>query len=425
MILYQIMNKLVLNKNFFYYSGELYGEKIPLKIIADKFGTPTFVYSRKQIQENLKKFLQVFGRPHLVAYAMKANSNRSILRIVRQMGAGVDVTSGGEIYRALNAGFSPDKIVYAGIGKTSPEIEYALRLGIKMFNVESWPEMLNISRIAVRKKKIAPVAWRINPVVQVHTHSYITTGTELVKFGIHHSQALDFYLRARRLPGIKIVGVHCHIGSQITEISPFVAAAKKIARLLKQLAGVGIKLKYVDMGGGLGIRYCRENPPQPAELFSAYKKIFAGLSVNFIVEPGRFIVGNSGILLTRIIYFKKTRAKNFLIVDAGMNDLIRPTLYNAYHEIMPLNLEKEKITADVVGPICETGDFLGKNRKLEISPQEPSGKLLAVFGAGAYGWAMSGQYNSRKRAAEVLIDGEKIKLIRRRETNADLVAGEK
>lgn len=415
------MNNFVLNKNFFYQNKELYGEKVRIKSIAEKFGTPLFVYSRQQIRENLEKFLLAFPKPHLVAYAMKANSNQVILRIIQKAGAGVDVTSQGEIYRALKANVLPEKIVYAGIGKTQPEIEYALRSGIKMFNVESWPEMLTINKIARRLKKVAPVAWRINPQVVAKTHHYISTGTELVKFGIPYSQALEFYHRSKKLPGVKLIGIHCHIGSQITELKPFAEAAKKIAYLVKELLATGIKLDYVDMGGGLGISYWREKPPQPEDLANLYKKIFKGLPVFLIVEPGRYIVGNAGVLLTRVIYYKKTPHKNFLIVDAGMNDLIRPTLYGAYHEIMPAKLEKERITVDVVGPICETGDFLGKNRKLKILPETASGKILVVFCAGAYGWAMSSQYNSRKRAAEVLIDGEKVVLIRRRENETDLI----
>ena len=406
-----------------YQRNQLHVEKVSVESLARRFGTPLFIYSKNTLLENYHAYEKAFGTtPHLICYAVKANSNYTLLKTLAHEGAGADVTSGGELYRALQAGFSPDRIVYAGIGKTAPEIEYGLRNSICMFNVESIEELELINRIALKLKKKAPLAFRINPHVDPHTHHYITTGKSGSKFGIPHYEAVDAYRHAARLKGIEISGIHTHIGSQITEVEPFKLTAVRIAKIVSQLKSIGIALRSIDIGGGLGITYADEKTPSPRELISAVVPAFKGFQGNFICEPGRSIVGNTCVLIAQVTYRKTVEGKKYLIVDAGMNDLIRPTLYDAYHDIVPVTKTgRQGVKLDVVGPICESGDFLGKDRLL---PWLGQGEYLAVRCAGAYGFAMSSQYNSRARAAEVLVDGKKVTLIRSRETYQDLVKNE-
>ncbi|MCX7793570.1 MAG: diaminopimelate decarboxylase [Thermodesulfovibrionales bacterium] len=410
--------------HYFHFKGsELYAEEIPVKKLAEKFGTPLYVYSRKTIERHINAYRQAFkGLKHIICYAVKANSNLSVLRLLGGMGCGADVISGGELFRALRAGIKPERIVYAGVGKTEEEIRYALNSGILMFNVESSEELKEINRIAGLMKKKAPVALRVNPDIDAKTHPYISTGLKKHKFGIPMEEALENYLLARELKNIDIKGIHKHIGSQITEVRPFIDALKSILSLAGELESRGIKIKYIDIGGGLGIPYKEEEPPHPSELAKEVKKLLKEKDLTIIIEPGRSIVGNAGILVTKVLYNKRTKDKNFVIVDAGMNDLIRPTLYGAYHEIVPVERKsREKVIADIVGPICESGDFFARDREIEVTSQ---GELLAIMSAGAYGFSMSSNYNSRPRAAEVMVNGKKAVLIRKRETYRDLIRGE-
>lgn len=406
-----------------YQSGTLHIEKVSAQALAKRYGTPLFAYSKDKLIENYRSFDGAFnGVNHLICYALKANSNYHLLKSLASEGSGVDITSGGELYRALKAGFAPKKIVYAGIGKTAEEIEYALKSGILLFNVESVEELELIGRVARRLKQKAPVAFRINPNVDADTHHHISTGKSGVKFGIPYIDAVDVYKRASKIPSVDVAGIHSHIGSQITSTAPFKLAAERVSGVVNKLAAAGINLRIIDLGGGLGITYKAEKPPTPAQLKSAVLPQFKDFAGTFIFEPGRYIVGNTGVLITSVIYRKQVENKNFIVVNAGMNDLIRPTLYDAYHDIVPVKLSGgKKVRADVVGPICETGDFLGKERLLSWPDQ---GEFLAVKCAGAYGFAMSSQYNSRLRAAEVMIDGKNSSLIRKREKYEDLVEKE-
>lgn len=406
-----------------YRKNELYFEDVSLEAAARRFGTPLYVYSRGALRANYDAYeTSLAGLPHLVCYATKANTNHTVLATLAGRGAGADITSGGELCRSLKAGFTPKKIVYAGIGKTAAEIEYALKSGILMFNVESREELAAINTIAGRLKKKAVIAFRINPDVDAQTHHYITTGTGKAKFGIPYDEAPAVYAAARRLPHIDVAGIHCHIGSQITTTRPFHHAALKIETLRARLQAAGIPLRFVNMGGGLGIRYAKETPPSTADLRDAVIPVFKDFGGTFIFEPGRSIVGTAGVMLVSVVYRKQVQGKNYFIVDGAMNDLIRPTLYEAYHEIMPVKKSSARaVTADIVGPICESGDFLGKERRL---PVPANGAVLAVACAGAYGMAMSSQYNSRPRAAEAMVDGSRVTVIRRRETCADLMAAE-
>ncbi len=411
--------------HYFQFKGkELFAEDITVKKLAQKFSTPLYIYSQRTIERHVNAYREAFrDTGHIICYAVKANSNLSILRLLGRMGCGADVISGGELFRALRAGIKPERIVYAGVGKTESEIRYALKSGILMFNVESSEELKEINRIAGTMKKKAPIALRVNPDIDAKTHPYISTGLKKHKFGIPMDEALENYLLARELKNIEIIGIHKHIGSQITEVRPFVDALKSILLLVDELHSRGIKIKYIDMGGGLGIPYKDEEPPHPSELAREVKKLLKGRNLTLIVEPGRSIIGNAGILVTKVLYHKKTREKNFIIVDAGMNDLIRPTLYGAYHEIVPVERKsKERIIADIVGPICESGDFFAKDREVE-TPQQ--GGFLAIMSAGAYGFSMSSNYNSRPRAAEVMVKGKRAILIRKRETYQDLIRGER
>ncbi len=408
---------------FQYKNGLLFCEDLSLRDLAARYGTPLYIYSYWTLARHCQAYMEAFGRErHLLCYAVKANTSGGILKALAGMGAGADVISGGELFRALGAGIPPGKIVYAGVGKTGEEIEYALQSGILMFNVESSQELEFIDRVAGRMKVKAPVSLRVNPAVDPKTHAYVATGLKKSKFGIAHEQALEHYRLARGLSNTVVRGIHMHIGSQITETAPFRAALEKVADLVESLRRDGLSLEWLDIGGGLGITYEREKPPYPAELAKALAPVLKRLGMSVVTEPGRSIVGNAGVLLTTVLYTKTTPANNFIIVDAGMNDLIRPSLYGSFHDIRPVE-EKERptVTADVVGPICESGDFLAKGREM---PAVVSGDLLAVMSAGAYGYSMASNYNSRVRPAEVMVKDGRAGLIRRRETYDDLVEGE-
>ena len=411
--------------NFFQYRGsELFAEDIPLAKIAADVGTPCYVYSLATLRRHYRVFDDAFGSsPHLVCYSVKANSNLAVLRAFAREGSGFDIVSGGELYRALAAGADPRKIVFSGIGKTRDEMSYALREGILMFNVESSAELEALDRVAGEVGKRAPVALRVNPDVDPKTHPYISTGLKKSKFGIDFRRAIDAYEQARSLAHVEVVGVDCHIGSQLTDVSPFRDALSRVRGLVLELRARGMDLRYLDFGGGLGITYDEEDPPSPKDYASTLLADGIGnLGVTLVLEPGRVIVGNAGILVTRVLYLKETDAKKFVIVDGAMNDLIRPSLYGSYQRIEPVvRAARGSDVVDVVGPVCESGDFLAKDRDLPVV--EP-GELLAVRGAGAYGFVMSSNYNTRPRAAEVLVDGSTYHVVRARETVADLVRGE-
>lgn len=409
--------------DFIYKDSELYAEDVPIKRIAERVGTPVYVYSHRTILRHVNAYQNAFdSHPHIVCFALKANSNPAILRLLARNGCGADVVSGGELFLALKAGIPSKKIVYAGVGKTDEEIAYAIRSKILMFNVESPEELKTINRIAGRLKINAPIALRVNPDIAPETHPYISTGLRESKFGIPIEDAIENYLLARRLPNIEILGIHKHIGSQITNLSPFVEALRGILLLADELMRHGIRIRHLDIGGGLGIPYKGDEiPPNPDKLSKAILPLIRGYDFNLILEPGRSIVGNAGILVTRVLYKKSHGGKNFIIIDGGMNDLLRPSLYNAYHEIIPVQKRRRKrIVADVVGPICESGDFLAKDRNISM-PE--TGDLLAVMSAGAYGFAMSSNYNSRPRPSEVLVKGKEFFVIRQRETYNNLIKG--
>jgi len=409
--------------DFTYIGNELYCEKTPVRKIAQEVGTPVYIYSSSTLRNHYQAFDAAFaGIPHIVCFAVKANSNLSILKLFASHGGGADIVSGGELFRALKAGVDPQKIVFAGIGKTGEEISFALKSNILMFNVESSHELKKINEVAGSLGVKARVALRVNPDIDPKTHPYISTGLKKSKFGIAIKNALEEYQLASALPNIEIIGIHKHIGSQITEIAPFADAMKRITGIVKELKESGIDIKYIDAGGGLGIRYDDEEPPHPKELGNVLLPLIKDTGCTLILEPGRVLTGNAGMLLTKVLYLKTGEVKNFVIVDAGMNDLIRPSLYEAHHEILPVEKRAgESFTADVVGPICESGDFLAKDRKL-MKPE--TGDLLAVMSAGAYGFTMSSNYNSRPRVAEVMVDGDTYTIIRKRETYEDLIRGE-
>jgi diaminopimelate decarboxylase len=410
--------------HFHYVSNQLYCEDLPLRRIAEEVGTPVYVYSHATLLHHYKVFDGAFSQiPHITCFSVKANSNIAILRLFGSLGGGVDIVSGGELFRSLRAGISPEKIVYSGVGKTLQEIEYALQQDILMFNIESTQELEAISACAVRMNRRAGIALRVNPDVDPNTHPYISTGMKNHKFGIAIDAAVEAYERARDLKNIDVVGVDCHIGSQLTDVAPFVDALKRLRVLIELLNRRGISIKYLDLGGGLGIVYNREAPPQPSEYARAIMQELNDLPCTLIFEPGRVIVGNAGVLLTKVLYTKKTEKKIFVITDAGMNDLVRPSLYGSYHHIQPLEekAEGEVQLVDVVGPICESSDFLARERGL---PPLHSGDCLAVMSAGAYGFSMSSNYNSRPRAAEVLVVGDRHHVIRSRESLEDLTRKE-
>ena len=412
--------------NFEYRQGELYCEQVPVSQIAKQVGTPCYIYSHATLTRHIEVYDSAFKNiPHLIAFAMKANSNLAILRLMAKEGSGVDIVSGGELFRALKAGVPASKIVFAGVGKNADEIRDALRAGILMFNVESSAEMHAINDVAASVGKIAPVALRINPDIDPKTHPYISTGLKKSKFGIAADRALEEFRVASTLQHIHVVGVHAHIGSQLTDVTPFVESLKKVLTLVNTLKGRGIEIRYLNIGGGLGITYSDEKPPLPHELADAISPLVQGLNLTLVMEPGRVIVGNAGILVTKALYDKIGESKRFVIVDAAMNDLIRPSLYSAYHDIRPVSealLHRPKHLVDVVGPVCESGDFLAKDRSL---PEVKPGDLLAVMSAGAYGFVMASNYNSRPRVPEVLVRDSEVHVIRERESYDDLVRGER
>jgi len=412
--------------HFEYRGDDLFCEGVPLARIAEQVGTPAYVYSHATLERHFKVFDDAFaGRPHVVCFSMKANSNLAVLRAMVSWGAGVDIVSGGELFRALKVGADPKKIVFSGVGKREDEIEAAIRAGILAFNVESHMELDAIERVAARIDRRAPISLRVNPDVDAETHPYISTGLKKNKFGIPVAQAREEYRYAQKLPHVEIVGIDCHIGSQLTKVAPFRDAIGRVASLCRDLAGDGIQLRYLDIGGGLGIAYNTEDPPAPADYARAVQEAltaFSGMDVTLICEPGRVIVGNAGVLLTRVLYLKQGEIKNFVIVDAAFNDLIRPAFYDSYHGIKPVRRgAADKLVADVVGPICETGDFLAHDRELS---RPAAGDLLAIMSAGAYGFSMASNYNSRPRAAEVMVRGDDFAVVRQRETLDDLVRGE-
>ncbi len=410
--------------DFAYRQGEYYCEDVPLSRIAKEAGTPFYVYSHATLVRHFRALDSAFQSvPHIIAFAMKANSNLAILRLMAREGSGADIVSGGELYRALKAGVPPSKIVFAGVGKNREEIRYALKSGILMFNVESSDELRAIDDVAAEMRTKARVALRVNPDVDPKTHPYISTGMKKSKFGISADRALEEFKLASSLKHIDVAGVHKHIGSQLTDIAPFVDALKKVLELVEQLKEQGIGIRYINVGGGLGITYSDETPPEPKDLAAAISPLLRDLKCTVIMEPGRVIVGNAGALVTKVLYQKASDVKRFVIVDAAMNDLIRPSLYGAFHEIKPVREmpAAKLVTVDVVGPVCESGDFLAKDRAM---PEVKTGDLLAVMSAGAYGFVMASNYNSRPRVPEILVKGKEIHVIRERESLADLVRGE-
>ena len=409
--------------HFHYRDNELYCEDVPIQKIAAEVGTPLYLYSHATLKRHFIIFNEAFeGIDRLVCYSAKANTNLALLKLFANLGGGLDIVSGGELYRGLKAGFPPDKIVYSGVGKRVDEIDYALNTDIMMFNVESLEELAVINQRAGLLAKQAPVAIRVNPDVDPGTHPYISTGLEKNKFGIDTKTAIEGYKAAGRLENIDVVGIDCHIGSQITEAKPFEDALKSLERLITELKSLGIKIKYLDMGGGLGITYDTESPPHPREYARAIIDSLKGIDLQLILEPGRVIVGNAGTLITRVLYRKTAPVKEFVITDAGMNDLMRPSLYKAFHAIQPVvKTANAPIKADVVGPICESGDFLAVDREI---PDVKQGDLLAVMSAGAYGFTMSSNYCSRLRVPEVMVAEDRFYVVRARQTYEDLVAGE-
>ncbi len=409
--------------HFDYRDNELYCEDVPIKLIAEKVGTPFYLYSHATLKRHFLIFNDAFdGIDRLVCFSAKANTSLAVLKLFADLGGGLDIVSGGELYRGLMAGIPPEKIVYSGVGKREDEIDYALNAGILMFNIESLEELEFINHRAGLLEKKAPVAIRVNPDIDPKTHPYISTGLEKNKFGINTEAAIEGYKIAGGLNNIDVVGIDCHIGSQITEVEPFKDALNSIKILINELRGLNIDIKYIDMGGGLGITYDDESPPHPGEYARSIMQAIEDRSVKLILEPGRVITGNAGILVAKVLYRKPGKAKEFIIVDAGMNDLVRPTLYGAFHAIKPVvKIEGEQIVADVVGPICETGDFLAVDRRIADLKR---GDLLAVMSAGAYGFVMSSNYCSRLKVAEVMVRDDEFHVIRARQNYEDLIDGE-
>ncbi len=408
---------------FAYRNGQLHAEGVPVAHIAATVGTPCYVYSRATIERHWRAFDHAIGdHPHLICYAVKANSNLAVLNVLARLGSGFDIVSVGELERVLAAGGDPNKVVFSGVGKRRDELERALAVGIHCFNIESEAELTLLEQVAAAQGRQAPVSLRINPDVDANTHPYISTGLRENKFGIEVERAVAVYARAAESPHLKIIGVDCHIGSQLTQLNPFVDALERVLALVERLEQQGIVIHHLDLGGGLGIRYRDEEPPLPAEHAAALLRLLKGRSYEILLEPGRAIVGNAGILVTQVELLKLREEKSFAVVDAAMNDLIRPALYAAWQEIIPVapRIEGDWRCYDVVGPVCETSDFLGKDRELNIE----AGDLLAVRSAGAYGFSMSSNYNSRPRAVEVMVDGEHFQIVRPRETVAALYAGE-
>lgn len=412
-----------MSQYFHYQQDNLYVENVALAAIAERFGTPAYVYSRGALSEAYSQYAEALkGREHLICFAVKSNPNLSILKLFAKLGAGFDIVSGGELQRVLAAGGEAGKVVFSGVGKSEAEMRQALDAGILCFNVESEAELVRLNEVAGSMGKIAPISFRVNPNVDAKTHPYISTGLKQSKFGVAYTDALTLYRKASKMQHLHITGIDCHIGSQLTETSPFVAAAEKVLLLVDTLAQEGIKLEHIDLGGGLGICYQDETPPSIAEYANALLGVLHGRTEKLIVEPGRVLVGNAGMLLTKVEYLKPGEEKNFAIVDAAMNDLMRPALYDAYHAIQPVvrrTLPPRQY--EVVGPVCESGDFLGRARDLAIE----QGDFLALMSAGAYGMSMSSNYNTRPRAAEIMVDGKSANLIREREKIEQLFDAEK
>ena len=404
-------------------NGELFAEDVALSQIAAQFGTPCFVYSRAMLERAYRSYDQAFGsRPHLICYAMKANSNLAVLNVFARLGSGFDIVSGGELARVIAAGGDPGKVVFSGVGKTRDDMRQALAAGVMCFNVESESELERLNDVARELNRKAPVSIRVNPDVDAKTHPYISTGLKENKFGVAFGEALRIYRKAHALRDLEVVGIDCHIGSQLTELAPFIDAFGKVLELVDRLAAEGIELKHLDLGGGLGIRYRDEMPPPPDAYVKALLDCVGERRQQILLEPGRSLVGNAGLLLTRVEYLKHGDARNFAVVDAAMNDLIRPALYEAYHDVREVRSSTARPKHyEIVGPVCETGDFLARDRELALD----EGDLLAVMSAGAYGMTMSSNYNSRARAAEVMIDGGTMHLIRERERIEQLFAGER
>lgn len=399
--------------HFQYRDGALFAEEIAVADLAERFGTPLYVYSRATLERHFRAFDEAFGEhPHQVCYAVKANSNIAVLNVLARLGAGFDIVSGGELTRVLRAGGNPDKIVFSGVGKTADEMELALKAGIHCFNVESAAELELLNLVAGEQDEIARIAIRVNPDVDAQTHPYISTGLKENKFGVDIEEAPSLYQHAADLPHIEVIGVDCHIGSQLTKLTPFEDALKRVLDLVDRLQAKGIPIRHLDLGGGLGVRYRDETPPEPAEYIAALlKHIPADMPVH--IEPGRAIAANAGVFITRVLYLKPTTHKNFAVVDGAMNDLIRPSLYSAWMDIIPVVPHDADCREwDIVGPVCETGDFLGKQRTLSLE----SGDLLAIRSAGAYGFSMASNYNSRNRAAEIMVDGDQAYVVRQRES---------
>ncbi len=414
--------------HFLYQDNVLHCESVPIPVIAEAVGTPFYLYSSATLTHHFEAFDSSFaGQEHLTCFAVKSCSNLAVLQLFARQGGGADIVSGGELFRSLKAGVAPKRIIYSGVGKTREEMRYGLLSDILLFNIESEQELELLQQTAAELGVKAPVSFRINPDVDPRTHAYISTGLAKNKFGIPVEDAVAVYLKASAMPNLEVKGISCHIGSQLTEISPFTESLAKVKLFIKRLASHDIAIRYLDLGGGLGVRYQDEEPPHPREYAQAIKQELAGLDCTLILEPGRVIVGNAGIMVSRVLYTKRTSNKNFVIVDAAMNDLARPSLYGAYHDIIPVDQRQADSRgggseiADVVGPICETGDFLARGRKLPVFDR---GDLLAVMSCGAYGFSMASNYNSRPRAAEVLVQGDEFYVIRSRETYETLIQDE-
>lgn len=409
--------------DFQYHGNELYCEDVPVTEIADALGTPFYLYSHHTLENHFTVFDNAFkGIDHLTCFSVKANSNLAVLKLIINLGGGVDIVSGGELFRALKAGVDPRKVVFSGVGKQVHELEYALKTGILMFNVESSQELDSLNGVAGRLGIKAPIAIRVNPHIDPQTHPYISTGMKKNKFGIEVQQALKDYRAAQKLEHIEVVGVDCHIGSQITEIGPFVEALGKVKELILALRADNIQISAIDLGGGLGITYDQEQPPRPEEYAAALIKEMGDMNCRLILEPGRVIAGNAGILVTRVVYIKEGSEKTFVTVDAAMNDLVRPSLYGSFQAIQPVIREqKGEMVADIVGPICESGDFLAKDRNI---PRLQAGDLIAVMSAGAYGFTMASNYNSRPKVSEIMVKEDEFFVVRQRESYDDLIRGE-
>ncbi len=411
--------------DFYYKNGELYVEHVKVEDIANEVGTPVYIYSKAHFIEQFKKFDSAIKRDHITCLAIKANSNLSVIKTFAELGAGADIVSKGELFRALKAGVDPKKIVFSGVAKTDDEISYALDVGILMFNVESYDELLAINNVAGNKGVKAPISFRVNPDVDPKTHPYISTGLKKNKFGVPYEEVFDLYVEASKLSNINVVGVQFHIGSQLLDTTPIYDASVRVAKLVKRLSENGIKIGMVDVGGGLGIVYNEKEDEEPSveNYAGQIQDAFSDFDVKLVFEPGRFLVGNGGILVTKVVYHKSNGPKNFMIVDAGMNDLLRPTLYGAYHRIEPVKkVGNRVIRCDIVGPICETGDFFARDYEIE---DVQNGDYIAVFSAGAYGFTMANNYNSHTKPAEVLVEGDEFEVVRKREELEDLIRGEK